>query len=722
MNKSTFYIISFLIYSTTIFPQSYWEKTNGPQGGRMGAVVKGPEGNIISGTNEGRIFYSINNGKSWDRADTVFTGGVIDFVYCEDGSILAAIYDNKGVHGSTDGGKTWTINYLSTKKIYTIEKDTQGNIYAGTESLLGNIYKSTDNGNTWQSVHIVPQVSGYNRVNDIIYNTVTNTLFAGYNHYIYRSTDFGENWEFLSNGMGEADWIASITFDVNGYIYAGSAEVGGAIYLSTNNGDSWVNMDTSRTFGDVVNVNLYDILAVENYLLAATQAGVAKSTDMGKSWEFITEGLTSPVVLQFSYDSTSNTIYAANQRGGIFVSTDAGANWQIKSNGLNASTSLQISFDNDETLYVASFMNGVHRSTDYGENWELVVNGITTFTNESVLAAKDGYVITGTQDGYFVSTNRGDDWTKGTFYTTNTIFSIEEDLEGNWYFAIWGGPLGRSTDKGESWTNAISEFTYSLAVDSAGNIFAGTNSGRIYKSTDIGLNWFYSDNGLTTGSTIMDIVVSPTGRTMFAGTYGNGIFKSEDEGKNWINISQGGLEQKAVRGIGTRNDKEIFASIFREDEIYYSNNSGENWLLVSQGMYEVETKDFKVDRKGYVYAATRESVWKTKTNTIITDIKTEEDITPEKFYLSQNYPNPFNPVTIIKYEIPGQARNDITNVVLKVFDVLGKEITTLVNEEKPAGSYEVEFDGRGLPSGVYFYRLTAAAIGLAETKKMLLLK
>jgi Secretion system C-terminal sorting domain len=100
---------------------------------------------------------------------------------------------------------------------------------------------------------------------------------------------------------------------------------------------------------------------------------------------------------------------------------------------------------------------------------------------------------------------------------------------------------------------------------------------------------------------------------------------------------------------------------------------------------------------------------------------------PIDFDLYQNYPNPFNPSTIIRYEIPGQARNDNALVTLKVYDVLGNEVTTLVNEEKPAGSYEVDFDGNGLSSGIYFYRLsvrasTGAAQHYVETKKTVLLR
>jgi hypothetical protein len=96
-----------------------------------------------------------------------------------------------------------------------------------------------------------------------------------------------------------------------------------------------------------------------------------------------------------------------------------------------------------------------------------------------------------------------------------------------------------------------------------------------------------------------------------------------------------------------------------------------------------------------------------------------------EFKLEQNYPNPFNPSTKIKFTIPasdspllGGARCGL--VTLKVYDVLGKEVATLVNEEKPAGSYEVDFDGKDIASGIYFYQLKAGKY--IETKKMVLIK
>ena len=125
------------------------------------------------------------------------------------------------------------------------------------------------------------------------------------------------------------------------------------------------------------------------------------------------------------------------------------------------------------------------------------------------------------------------------------------------------------------------------------------------------------------------------------------------------------------------------------------------------------------------------------------DVEAAESL-PSEYSLSQNYPNPFNPSTTIKYSIPKKS-----NVTLKVFDILGSEVATLVNKEQPKGNYEVEFDaalsatteGRQISSGIYFYRLqvfpaesgiSTANSGLylnatrtsdyTKTKKMLLIK
>ncbi|OGU77187.1 MAG: hypothetical protein A2V93_12490 [Ignavibacteria bacterium RBG_16_34_14] len=138
-----------------------------------------------------------------------------------------------------------------------------------------------------------------------------------------------------------------------------------------------------------------------------------------------------------------------------------------------------------------------------------------------------------------------------------------------------------------------------------------------------------------------------------------------------------------------------------------------NWILV-QVIDSLFNDQFnfiaEITSNGWPY-------WKDTLQLIIPPVGVEEELyeIPTEFLLSQNYPNPFNPNTKIKYSIPQSS-----NVVIKVFDILGSEIETLVNVEKPAGTYELNWNAANLPSGVYFYQLKAGSF--VETNKMILLK
>jgi hypothetical protein len=100
---------------------------------------------------------------------------------------------------------------------------------------------------------------------------------------------------------------------------------------------------------------------------------------------------------------------------------------------------------------------------------------------------------------------------------------------------------------------------------------------------------------------------------------------------------------------------------------------------------------------------------------VVTDVQNDADVVPGQFKLEQNYPNPFNPTTSFKVQVPG-----FKLVELKVFNILGQEVATLVNDEMPRGTHAVTWDAQGVAAGVYFYRLEAGSF--IETKKLLLLK
>lgn len=118
----------------------------------------------------------------------------------------------------------------------------------------------------------------------------------------------------------------------------------------------------------------------------------------------------------------------------------------------------------------------------------------------------------------------------------------------------------------------------------------------------------------------------------------------------------------------------------------------------------------------YLFAGTNGSnIWRRPLSQVVTDVNEELNIQPEQYSLEQNYPNPFNPTTSIRYQV-----SSIAQVTLKVYDILGNEVARLVNEDKPVGSYEVDFDASQLSSGIYLYKLTAG--NFIETRKMILIK
>ncbi len=137
--------------------------------------------------------------------------------------------------------------------------------------------------------------------------------------------------------------------------------------------------------------------------------------------------------------------------------------------------------------------------------------------------------------------------------------------------------------------------------------------------------------------------------------------------------------------------------------------------IVGRGSDELNSITVAREIAGYAH-----DLYQNNFSDMLTDVNDNPNLASRSFQLYQNYPNPFNPVTTIKYQIPANVKGQLANVKIIVFDILGREIKTLVNEQKPAGTYEIQFDASKLSSGVYFYQLSAGSF--VETKKLMLLK
>ena len=276
--------------------------------------------------------------------------------------------------------------------------------------------------------------------------------------------------------------------------------------------------------------------------------------------------------------------------------------------------------------------------------------------------------------GLYKTTDGGFNWELQAPPVT-TFFFVNENI--GWY--VSGNQIRYTSDGGQTWTQQNSPENNSLQsiyfVDQNNGWISGDNGTILHTingGTPVELKSFAAE-------IVDNIVLLKWSTATETNNKGFEIERSRklDEGnQNWNKIGY-------IAGYGTTTEPRYYSytdTKLKEGKFYYRLKQ-----LDYNGSYNY-SKEIDID---------------------VTS--------PNKFTLEQNYPNPFNPVTTLRYSIPQASQ-----VNIKVFDVLGNERDLLVNEEKPAGSYSVKFDGSSLSSGIYFYRMKAG--DYSETKKLILLK
>ena len=188
---------------------------------------------------------------------------------------------------------------------------------------------------------------------------------------------------------------------------------------------------------------------------------------------------------------------------------------------------------------------------------------------------------------------------------------------------------------------------------------------------------------------------------------GSNILRTYDGGYTWNRVDDDDFSKYFINDFTITDDGELWAVGAGPGKgvIIKTANFGESWSV------EVDTLNYPLNavsiKDSLIVAVGDNGLIVKSKNNGLTWVDNKEEIITSKYNLYQNYPNPFNPSTTIKYEIPGQARNDNINVTLKIYDILGREIATIVNEKQKPGNYEITWDGSDQTSGVYFYKLNA---------------
>ena len=296
----------------------------------------------------------------------------------------------------------------------------------------------------------------------------------------------------------------------------------------------------------------------------------------------------------------------------------------------------------------------------------------------------------------------------------NAIWDVEIDKKGNlWCGSYWGGLLKLSDSQWTYYDDTNSPMPPSMleinaiAIDDSGNIWFGTDNDGVGKFNGEN-NWVFYENY---NWWVYSIIVDKDGVIWTSGydvRYLNG--------QTWTSVhdalSDARFSTYAIV-IDSGNNKWFPNAQDGKGLLKYNGN----------GFQEIEPSEFP-DSLGKPYSLqidSQDNIWIGYTNGYIASYDQNEvtsfAIEPEplKFSLKQNYPNPFNLSTTISYSIQKKER-----VVLKVYDILGNEVATLVNDEKPAGNYQIQFNATSLASGIYFYKIQAGSF--IQTKKMILLK
>lgn len=375
-------------------------------------------------------------------------------------------------------------------------------------------------------------------------------------------------------------------------------------------------------------------------------------------------------------------------------------NWVCGNNGVALRSKMQ------DSIWISTGQNGIPAS----------VNLVSICAIDTMIALTAGY--TGTNTYIYRTTNKGDNWTLDFTQTGGHINAIYFNQQQTGF--VMGNPVGgrwslwKSTDLGVSWDSSglylpqnsnESSFNNCLSMR-FGNICFGTNNSRIYLSTNLGQSWTAKQINMANVYAVLYL-----SGTIYAG--GAQLYKSTNSGNYWSLINApgtGNITGFAFLWI------EYFGYYVRGNAIYRTNNSGNNWILAytaPAGTYNYINggiEGYYVDIMGV-----RNNGGISKYYLFLAGLEKKENKIPDVYLLYQNYPNPFNPITNIEFSIPGKS-----DVRIIIYDVMGKEITTLISERLQPGTYEAEWDGSNYSSGVYFYKLITA--DYTETRKMVLIK
>lgn len=701
-------IIFLFILNIVIYPQ--WQQTNGIKGGYF-SLIGGQTDNLLAITSFGSVFHFSKN--KWTYRSTM---NYANDLFNIDNKWIG--FNNNSIILSEDDGLTWqNIIPLPSSSFIQKAKLVNNTIYALT---VDSIYSSDDFGNTWLKRAIGTNITAgsdsgnfffhrsfYANKNIMIASGFT-TMQSNFLVVAY-SSNFGQTWiagnfpdgvlnnlvsdiqhdgtfYYLANESGfykSVDGIDWVEMNDGLPIFSGSMVAskflihnGGLIAivsapdhgLYTYDGNTW-NLIYDESY-------LLDVCASENNIFFSALGEIIKYDQT--SFQSITTDLVATTSKPIT--SANGNVYTIYQSK-LYRTTDNGTNWSvIKEN------SSSVLVTNDDTLFSVSAA-GVLRSIDNGNNWNAYNSGIPSshIPKVSSVGLANGKVYAGVS-GTRSRTHLPPVWEQGGIYVSSN-----------------GGETWSSLNSGLPQEGGVSAPVFQIYADGE-IVLLYTIAGRfsLINNTWVNIGSGFPANTYVTNTTIYN------DKIIFTTT--NGLFISYDKGVTKESFNTGLPIIPYYSILLFTYQEQLFVIYADNNELYKYEN--DQWNEADLQLPQ-QIRVMSISSVGdLIYAGTYDNgIWKYDPTTTTVD----DGTLPVQFNLSQNYPNPFNPNTTIRYQTPQDGI-----VTLKVYDILGSEVAILVNEQKTAGSYEVNFDASRLASGVYIYKLQAGVH--ITSKKMLLVK
>ncbi len=722
MNKILYVLFAALLATTSINSQWTWLNPT-PQGNYLVQTLMLNNGTMIASGNHGTMNVSTDNGSSWIVTHKVHDTSSVIISLCRvsDNLIFAGSNDSR-ILRSTNAGLNWTvIGKVIPQNTYMFQLFFVDAV-TGFANFGNQIYKTTNGGLNWSFASALQQ-----QCNDI-YFADANTGFAGGGAIVdsqlltwgYRSTNGGLNWSPMS--LADTGPVSKLQFlNSNTGYYSGW----NSLYKTTNSGSTWQPLNYT---GPVSRISFFHFFNENTAYVGTVGSDFLKTTNGGANWSSISLPYytfnSHYGINVFSFIDQQNGCLLLNKHS-VLKTSNAGGNWSLLTNSFNQYTPLKaIEFIDNNTAILGGWGTTndhiIYKSTNAAITWS--GKYLSDYQNSTGYiydidfpSALTGYAFGGRSGkGYiYKSTNSGNNWIKMDSVGTNQIYK-GCFINDNTGFAVGNfSEIHKTTNGAASWSSysvPVSGLNSIFFTDSQTGYVCGSNSPQVVlKTSNAGANWTQVFSA--TGSSFLNLYFT-SGSTGFLAA--KGIYKTTDAGQTWIQklpANQIYFMQVFFPSANTGYAASQFGRLFK------TTDAGENWgELSSPTDYSVADMYFLNDNTGY-FVGDQGMIIRTTNGggNFVIGINDPVNNIPAEFLLHQNYPNPFNPVTTIEFSIP---ENSFVNIT--IYDILGKEVATLVNENRSPGNYELNWDAEKNSSGVYFCRMTVE--GRSLEKKMVLIK